>query len=143
MNVLDRFWAKVDKSDPDGCWLWTAATTKQGYGNFYVSPGVWSLAHRFAYEALVGPIPAGKVLDHVKKRGCTSTLCVNPAHLEPVRQRVNVLRGDSFAARELAVTHCPQGHEYTPENTAIWKRGSRGTHRKCRECDRIRHRKAA
>lgn len=32
-----------------------------------------------------------------------------------------------------AVTHCPRGHEYTPENTAVYK-GSRH----CRTCHRMR-----
>ena len=32
--------------------------------------------------------------------------------------------------------HCPQGHEYTPENTGLNNRGTRF----CRECTRIRAR---
>jgi hypothetical protein len=34
------------------------------------------LAHRYAYTLLVGPISDGFTIDHVKDRGCTSTLCV-------------------------------------------------------------------
>ncbi len=37
-----------------------------------------------------------------------------------------------------APTHCPQGHEYTPENTKLSVRANGGTKRYCRECNRIR-----
>jgi len=37
-------------------------------------------------------------------------------------------------ARLSAVTHCPRGHEYTPENTHINKRGKRI----CRSCNALR-----
>lgn len=30
------------------------------------------------------------------------------------------------------ITHCPQGHEYTPENTYVW-----GGRRYCRSCNRV------
>lgn len=36
-------------------------------------------------------------------------------------------------------THCPQGHEYTPENI-IWD-GKHKTHRRCKECNRVKCRK--
>jgi hypothetical protein len=37
IDALDRerFWSKVDVS-VEGCWLWTAATSKGGYGKFKV-----------------------------------------------------------------------------------------------------------
>jgi hypothetical protein len=59
-------------------------------------------AHRVAYELLVGPIPEGLTLDHVRDRGCTSTACVKaiadergPAHLEPVTMEENVRRASA------------------------------------------------
>jgi hypothetical protein len=123
-TTLERFWSKVDKTDD--CWLWTASTNK-GYGHF--GEGRRTLdAHRWSYEQFVGPIPAGKVLDHVchsrDAANCTTwsecqhRRCVNPAHLEPVTQRVNTLRGNAGAWNAVK-THCPQGHEYTPENTYV------------------------
>lgn len=112
--VADRFWRLVDKSGD--CWLWMGAKWK-GYGQFGVqqSPGVWPLrkAHRVAYELIVGPIPDGMQLDHL----CRNPSCVNPDHLEPVTNRENGLRGVSIAATNAKKTHCPQGHEYTFENT--------------------------
>jgi hypothetical protein len=44
----------------------------------------------------------------------------------------------SVRARAAAITHCPNGHEYTPENRASGKRSKT----LCRECARIRTRKA-
>jgi hypothetical protein len=127
-SVHDRFWAKVDKTD--GCWLWTGALYRNGYGQFgaaWRESSNW-LAHRFAYEALVGPIPDGLHLDHVKDRGCTSRACVNPAHLEPVPPRVNVQRGEPATK-----THCVNGHPLSGENLY---RGPDGR-RQCRTCRRI------
>ena len=78
--------------------------------------------HRFAYELLVGPIPKGLTIDHVKSKECISTLCVNPAHLEAVTLRENILRGNGLAAMNAKKTHCPQGHPYDYVNSA----GARG-----------------
>lgn len=27
-DVIERFWAKVDRADLDGCWVWTASTAR-------------------------------------------------------------------------------------------------------------------
>lgn len=53
-------------------------------------------AHRLSYELFVGPIPDGYELDHL----CRNRGCVNPAHLEAVTHRVNVLRGLAALPRE-------------------------------------------
>lgn len=89
MTAEVRFWAKVDKTD--SCWLWTASVNQLGYGRFRVDNTTRVTAHRYAYETLVGPIPDGQELDHL----CRVRSCVNPAHLEPVSHRENVLRGTS------------------------------------------------
>lgn len=104
------FWSHVDKDGPvpqhrpelGPCWLWTGASDIKGYGRLRRRNGRgYHKAHRLAYEALVGPIPEGLVLDHVCHNGsgcaggdgCPHRACVNPAHLEPVTQRTNVRRG--------------------------------------------------
>lgn len=127
----DLFWAKVDRHGPSGCWLWLAADNGAGYGMFYVrSSGIRRgiLAHRLAYELLVGPIPDGLQLDHL----CRNTICVNPAHLEPVTPRENCRRGVSPTAINGRKTLCVHGHEFTPENTYVYPNGRR----RCRACSK-------
>jgi hypothetical protein len=90
----------------DGCWLWTGATRK-GYGALHLRDGGESrvvAAHRLAYELAYGPIPEGLTIDHVIDRGCTSTLCVNPAHLEAVTAETNNARYHRWQAENAVVT---------------------------------------
>lgn len=121
----DRFWAKVDKTD--NCWLWTATVNANGYGQAWFESRL-QLAHRVAYQLVVGPIPDGLSLDHL----CRTPGCVNPAHLEPVTHRENCLRGVSPAARQAQQTHCKRGHEFDDENTYVDPSGGR----RCRQCRR-------
>jgi len=101
-----------------GCWIWEGALIKQGYASWGrmrggKQNGRTYLGHRTAYELVKGPIPAGMHVDHL----CGVKCCINPDHLEAVPPRTNLrraLRPDS--AWVDAITHCPQGHEYTAEN---------------------------
>lgn len=61
---------------PDDCWAWLGATDAAGYAKKQVG-GRTLLAHRWLWEQLFGPIPAGLVVAH----GCDSRSCVNPHHL--------------------------------------------------------------
>lgn len=117
-----------------GCWLWTGAPTRDGYGAASVN-GRTRPAHCAVYEAHRGRIPFGLVLDHT----CRNRLCVNPDHLDPVPRRVNTLRGTSPAAYFDMRTHCDRGHEFTPANTYTRKEGGR----RCRRCEAERQRRKA
>ena len=87
----ERFLEKIEVAN-NGCWIWIASRKNGRYGTFSYNPEAYRvrrgtgtptrevMAHRFAYEWLVGPIPADHDLDHL----CGNSLCVNPAHLEPV-----------------------------------------------------------
>ncbi len=89
----ERFWARVRRSGPLECWEWTGAHAPQGYGQIRAY-GKTQNAHRIAWEIVRGEIPDGLQIDHL----CRNRGCVNPAHLEPVTQRENILRGESPAA---------------------------------------------
>ena len=101
IKAIRRFHAAVRHSS--GCWEWTRARNADGYGVFWSGDRV-VVAHRFAYEAFVGEIPDGLELDHL----CRNRGCVNPAHLEPVSHRLNVMRGHTIPARNAAKTRCPK-----------------------------------
>jgi hypothetical protein len=118
--------------DPSGCWLWTAALNRHGYG---ILDGRY--AHRVLYKALVGEVPDDLHLDHL----CRVRNCVNPAHLEPVTPRVNVMRSTAVTATNAAKTHCKRGHPFDQRNTYVKPTGYRG----CRTChaDTERARRAA
>lgn len=106
-----------------GCWEWTRARANGGYGVAYVDKVRWRV-HRLTYTLLVGPIPERLQIDHL----CRVPACANPDHLEAVTNQENTRRGTA-GDWQLAKTHCPQGHAYSPENTARHK-----TSRKCRAC---------
>ena len=132
-TIEENFWEKVGPhDDPTKCWLWLGGTVhnsgKLMYGRFRVGDAL-ILAHRFSYALRFGAIPEDMTIDHVKARGCTSTLCVNPHHLEVVTNKVNVLRGDGPTALNAKKTHCPQGHLYTEDNMYVYL-----NHRCCRIC---------
>ena len=124
--VEQRFWEKVDKDGPNGCWIWNAWKNDRGYGSFSPTHREKIRAHRWAYEDVNGPIPEGYQLDHI----CRNRICVNPAHLEVVTPQQNTLRGQSFAAVNARKTHCPQGHTYDLFNTYVDLDGRR----RCRAC---------
>ena len=134
-SATERFWSCVERTET--CWIWTAAKTGSGYGNFAPRNGQWVPAHIFAYELEHGAISRGDgvrlVLDHL----CRRRDCVRPSHLELVTNRENILRGVGFAANYASATHCVNGHEFTPENTAYRARPEGG--RLCVECRRIRN----
>lgn len=128
------FWAKVEKTD--GCWLWTAAKNRAGYGKLRFD-GKVGLAHRYAYELLVGPIPKGLTLDLL----CRVRACVNRAPLEVVTSRENILRGASFSAIHARKTHCVHGHPFDEENT--YHQPTRPMWRECRACRLVRQKAGA
>jgi hypothetical protein len=132
--ATERFWAKVNKQGPTPehrpelgpCWVWTASKTSAGYGQFHSDTGRNVLPHRWAYLEAHKTVPDGKVLDHL----CRNRACVNPAHLEPVTQSQNVLRGNTRAT----LTKCRHGHTLTPDN--VYHPPKRPADRHCRICKR-------
>jgi hypothetical protein len=98
-NAERRFWEKVEKGS--GCWLWRGRLSGGGYGQFKVA-GREAMAHRYAYELLVGAIPDGREIDHL----CRVRACVNPAHLEAVTHSTNVSRSVPYWERTRPMPTC-------------------------------------
>ncbi len=108
----------------DDCWLWAGWVTPLGYGEVWCNPGGSRLAHRVVYESEVSEIPEGLAIDHL----CRVRRCINPDHLEPVTNEVNL-------QRKYGIDKCKSGHDFTPENSYMYVRKPNGkTGRHCKEC---------
>jgi hypothetical protein len=84
-----RFLRYVAPPDANGCECWTGALRGDGYGLFRVGSRVdgsrrMVSAHRWLYERLRGPVPAGKELAH----SCHNRRCVR--HVRPLSHEENI-----------------------------------------------------
>lgn len=128
----EAFWLKVEILPfADACWLWKPKGKVNGYGKFNtLNPHKQWLAHRYAYEITYGKIPDDLTIDHA----CNVRLCVNPEHL------YLATLGDNTRRNTWSITHCPNGHEYTPANTRIEINSGKWEIRHCRKCHTIQER---
>lgn len=138
---IERFLALVDVV-PGACWPWKGSKSKDGYGQFTLSgrrgeKRIRIAPYRFIWEHFNGPMPEGLEPDHT----CNNRKCCNPEHIEPVTHSENQIRsyrrgrkrpGVDYRAAKSRPTHCPKGHEYTPENTYHTTNSTIY----CRECNR-------
>jgi hypothetical protein len=113
--------------DPNGCWNWKWAAVN-GYGRVNNSDGRTGLVYKRLWEDAYGPVPQGKVLDHV----CRNRLCCNLDHLRIATISENRLNSD-YVNQNYNKQTCINGHEFTVENTYIHERTQE---RGCKECRR-------
>lgn len=141
MELEERFWSKVDwdNNEPERCWHWKAGKLPNGYGMFWIKEVENNVAaHRIAYELEVDDIEEWLVIDHTCHdpvtcaggKTCLHRLCCNPNHLRTVFHGENSARDRSHSFNR-EKTHCPQGHEYTPDTTYYYPETG---HRRCRRC---------
>lgn len=89
------------------------------------------LVHHLVLLAFVGPRPAGQEGCHWDDDPANNHLTNLRWDTRAANVRDSVRNGTHHMARR---SHCPQGHEYTPENTYLYPPDDR---RACRECRRI------
>ena len=137
----ERFWMRVDQSDPDGCWEWQGGRSNRGgYGLVGVGKAKNAKAHRIAYELANGPFDSDLFVCH----RCDNPPCCRPDHLflgtnadnAADRERKGRNRPGPAVAASAQVRRqrptCKHGHPWTDENTRINRDGGRA----CRACAR-------
>lgn len=85
----------LERFKENGCWIWTASKTRDGYGHFWTgeyinkydsrSGPVMDLAHRWIFKEYNILLNGNYVLHK-----CDVTSCVNPEHLFQGTQRTNI-----------------------------------------------------
>lgn len=136
-NTIETIMARAVRTD-SGCLIWPGSKTLNGYGEASIN-GKRGRVHRLVYEHYNGPVPEGMDVCHT----CDTRACIEPSHLWVGTRKQNM--EDCLAKKRhdsMKRTHCPRGHEYTPETTR-WKPPSKerpAGARECAVCNRIRNR---
>jgi len=95
----------------------------------FVNNKLINRARHILEQELGRPIRPGFSALHI----CDTRGCINKEHIYEGNHSDNII--DSYDAGRITFnaqkTHCPQGHEYTPENTEYRRRS-----RRCRTCHR-------
>lgn len=111
-------------------WRWKGATNSDGYGEIYYK-GKRTSVHRVSAYLHLGLDISNPEQLALHKPGCPFKDCWNPDHLYIGNAC------DNMKDKSKLRTHCPQGHEYTKENSYITKTIT-GTRRQCNTCLKIR-----
>ena len=116
----------------NGCWIWTSTINQYGYGILNIGRNGKIIASRLSLQLATGKSGEGLFACH----SCDQPACINPEHLfwgtQSDNMRDAAAKGRLHNTFQTAKTHCPQGHEYTEENTFLGSKGERA----CRICSR-------
>lgn len=93
------------------------------------TPRNYAKVHHIVLEAFVGPRPEGMECCHANDIPDDNRLENLRWGTKSSNMQDQVRNGRNHRANK---THCPQGHEYTPENTRVLANGGR----RCRTCIR-------
>lgn len=128
INVIEKFWAKVDVRSDDECWPWLGAPDKDGYGQIWDGhAGKMKRAHKVSAQIHHGDAD-GRIVMH----SCDNPSCCNPIHLSYGTNADNVadkVSKDRHAKGER------QGHSKLTEAqvAAIRSRAAEGYRKLCDE----------
>ncbi len=143
-SIKETFWSRVQKTPT--CWVHINKAKKfpnvLPYRRVYMGKPngkvTYMSAHRYSWMINCGPIPDGLFVLHT----CDNPACVRPDHLylgthaDNMRDLVVRKRAWRGGGQHNAVkTHCPKGHEYTPENTMAVR--GKPNWRRCRACNSL------
>lgn len=128
------------------CSHWTGTITKSGYGRFTADPesARRPYVHKWLYEQLHGPVPAGWTVDHLCHHpdwcpggpGCIHRRCVSLRHLNAVPFTVNVLRGAGPTAVNARKLVCDGRGRHPLVGDNVYSPPKRPGQRHCRACQR-------
>lgn len=138
LEMVPEWWTR--RVEPRGehdlqtaCIRWTGGTNADGYGRVSLPMAIATTpagnqvrvsTHRVAFLQMYGSISHGLTLDHL----CFNRLCMNPEHLEPVENRLNIGRAKPEVMVRLETGRCIRGHnDWRQRRTDSWE---------CAECRR-------
>lgn len=132
--VVERIRARCIVNER-GCWVW------QGFKRQSRNSRSWygmtnyrdknDTVHRIMISVTQRPVGFREVVMHL----CDNSLCANPEHLAFGTIQENLKDAAAKGSYRYHKSHyhaCKHGHEFTPENTWVCRRGFRN----CRECQR-------
>jgi hypothetical protein len=114
----DKFWAKINKNGPNGCWEWTGVRDNRNYGTLYRLGKFW-FAHRYSWF-----IHNGEFTQPVIRHKCDNPSCANPAHLEEGTMADNVRDRDSRGRTGSRPLHNPSSRKLTDDQARAIKQAT-------------------